>query len=424
MKVIDWLLVLLLSASPVASAQSMRCDTLHTIVNFRKGYSVLDSDYMDNGTRLRRLSDRIAELRDDSIMTIERVCVRGAASPDGYTDRNLALSRKRARTIADYLSHNTPLPDSIFTVEAAGIDWAQLEAMVDTSSMPHREEVLEILRTVPQWVFEGNAIVDSRKRRLGMLHGGRPYNYMATHFFPAMRQACFITEVCMTERAVPATQPDTTSAAPAPPSAPSRHDDAAPAPDRATSADAVPAAQPAAHPFHFALKTNMLYDAAAVPNIGLEIAIGRKWSLTANGMLAWWSRERSHYYYRFRGGEVEARRWWTCPRPGKGDGCLTGHHLGLYAQLFDYDIELGGTGRQSDGPCFGAGISYGYSLPVSRLFCIDFTVGIGWIGGQYRKYRPADGCYVWQSTVRHNWFGPTKAEISLVYKLGGKGGRR
>ena len=215
MKVIDWLLVLLLSASPVASAQSMRCDTLHTIVNFRKGYSVLDSDYMDNGTRLRRLSDRIAELRDDSIMTIERVCVRGAASPDGYTDRNLALSRKRARTIADYLSHNTPLPDSIFTVEAAGIDWAQLEAMVDTSSMPHREEVLEILRTVPQWVFEGNAIVDSRKRRLGMLHGGRPYNYMATHFFPAMRQACFITEVCMTERAVPATQPDTTSAAPA-----------------------------------------------------------------------------------------------------------------------------------------------------------------------------------------------------------------
>jgi len=70
MKVIDWLLVLLLSASPVASAQSMRCDTLHTIVNFRKGYSVLDSDYMDNGTRLRQLSDRIAELRDDSIMTI------------------------------------------------------------------------------------------------------------------------------------------------------------------------------------------------------------------------------------------------------------------------------------------------------------------------------------------------------------------
>lgn len=121
---------------------------------------------------------------------------------------------------------------------------------------------------------------------------------------------------------------------------------------------------------------------------------------------------------------MEARRWWTCPRPGKGDGCLTGHHLGLYAQLFDYDIELGGTGRQSDGPCFGAGISYGYSLPVSRLFCIDFTVGLGWIGGQYRKYRPADGCYVWQSTVRHNWFGPTKAEISLVYKLGGKGGRR
>ena len=41
-----------------------------------------------------------------------------------------------------------------------------------------------------------------------------------------------------------------------------------------------------------------------------------------------------------------------------------------------------------------------------------------------------DNCYVWQATKERHWFGPTKAEISLVWLIGrgnfnkGKGGRR
>ena len=85
---------------------------------------------------------------------------------------------------------------------------------------------------------------------------------------------------------------------------------------------------------------------------------------------------------------------------------------------------FGGKGRQSDGVSFGAGLSYGYSLAVGRHLNIDFTIGLGWFGGTYHKYLPVDDCFVWQSTVRQHWFGPTKAEISLVYVFGKKGGRR
>lgn len=95
-----------------------------------------------------------------------------------------------------------------------------------------------------------------------------------------------------------------------------------------------------------------------------------------------------------------------------------------YAQIADYDFEFGGKGRQSDGVSFGAGLSYGYSLAVGRHLNIDFTIGMGWFGGAYHKYLPVDDCFVWQSTVRQHWFGPTKAEISLVYVFGKKGGRR
>ena len=78
---------------------------------------------------------------------------------------------------------------------------------------------------------------------------------------------------------------------------------------------------------------------------------------------------------------------------------------------------------------WGAGISYGYSHPVGRRLNLDFTIGVGYFGGKYKKYRHIDDCYVWQSTHRLRWFGPTKAEISLVWlpwrgRNGQKGGAR
>ena len=79
---------------------------------------------------------------------------------------------------------------------------------------------------------------------------------------------------------------------------------------------------------------------------------------------------------------------------------------------------------------YSAGVEYGYSLPVAYRLNIDFTIAVGYWGGTYYEYTPVDNCYVWQATKERHWFGPTKAEISLVWLIGrenfnkGKGGRR
>ncbi len=421
MKVGYWFLVLLFFLPSVAAAQSLRRDTLRITVDFRRGYSTIDLGYCDNNKRLQELSQAIAAIHSDSTLRVEHVHVRGAASPDGFNNRNQALSEKRARNIADYLVQHTSLPENLFSVEAVGVDWAALEAMVDTSSMPYREEVLEVLRTVPEWIFEGSRIVDGRKRRLGMLRGGRPYQYMSDHFFPAMRRGHFITEVCITELGATHASADTTAPAekPAESDAYATHNTTT----TTTTTTSIPtSADTDANDsrLRIAVKTNMLYDAAAVPNLGVELGIGKRWSVAANAMLAWWSNKKRHRCYQLQGGDVEARFW----LPSSRREALTGHHFGAYAQIADYDFEFGGKGRQSDGVSFGAGLSYGYSLAVGRHLNIDFTIGLGWFGGTYHKYLPVDDCFVWQSTVRQHWFGPTKAEISLVYVFGKKGGRR
>ena len=102
----------------------------------------------------------------------------------------------------------------------------------------------------------------------------------------------------------------------------------------------------------------------------------------------------------------------------------------MYGQIVTYDFELGGKGYLGDKWSYGGGVAYGYSLPVGHRFNVDFTLGIGYLGGLYKEYIPLDGHYVWQTTKKRRWFGPTKAGISLVWLIGRgnysrkKGGRQ
>lgn len=93
------------------------------------------------------------------------------------------------------------------------------------------------------------------------------------------------------------------------------------------------------------------------------------------------------------------------------------HHLGVYAQGLTFDFETGGKGYLSNFS-YGFGLEYGYSLPVAKRLNIDFGLCIGYGGGKYKVYEPEDDCYVYKETKQRHWFGPTRAEISLIWLLG------
>lgn len=176
-----------------------------------------------------------------------------------------------------------------------------------------------------------------------------------------------------------------------------------------------------------AVKTNMLYDLAIVPNIGVEFYLGKNYSVAGNWMYSWWKSDPKAWYWRTYGGDL-AVRWWFGEKAQQKP--LQGHHVGLYGQIVTYDFEIGGRGYLGDRWSYGGGVEYGYSLPIARRLNIDFNIGVGYLGGEFKEYLPIDGHYVWQVTKQRHWFGPTKAEISLVWLLGrgnineGKGGKR
>ena len=98
----------------------------------------------------------------------------------------------------------------------------------------------------------------------------------------------------------------------------------------------------------------------------------------------------------------------------------------FFGRLFSFSVGFGiGFGF---GSClglsfgFGGGVEYGYAMPLGRRWLLDFTLGVGFQDGEYKEYLPMDGHYVWQSTHKRHWWGPTKAEVSLKWLIGNKKG--
>lgn len=403
------------------SAQNAKIqrNTLHAHIKFRQGYSQIDSSYSDNKTHLNRLVSLLDSTASDPQIRLKSLTIEGSASPEGYHNMNRRLSEKRARNMRAYIIDHTSISDSIIQTAPSDIDWQRLSELIAATDQPWRNKAIEIIAHTPIWVFEGKKIVDGRKKRLCRLQGGQAWEYMSKNFFPIMRNAQF--RIICEQEIRSATDDHTT--------ADNRIDNKflnnkQPAGIKNDStgtfltSDTVPAKQAATmastgkeRKFRPLLKTNMLYDAIAIPNIGIEIPIGKDWSVGANWMYAWWSNDSRHRFWRIYGGDIELRRWFSA-RP------RCGHHVGLYGQMLTYDIEWGKRGYLGDRWSWGIGLSYGYSLPIGKLFNIDFTLGIGYLNGDYMKYHPEDGRYLWESTHQQKWFGPTKAEVSLVWHIG------
>lgn len=175
-----------------------------------------------------------------------------------------------------------------------------------------------------------------------------------------------------------------------------------------------------------AVKSNLLLDALGVPSLGVEVPVAERWSMAANGACGWWNTDRRHRYWRLYGADLEVRYWMGPSSLRTKWRALTGHHLGLYAQMFTYDFEFGKRGYMGGNPgenifdkaTYGIGLSYGYSIRLARRLNMDFSLGLGYFGGDCQEYHPDNGCYVYDRTRHIHWWGPTRAEVQLVWLLG------
>ena len=416
-------MVVLMPTTLLANAYAASIqDSLRTTIYFRPGYSLLELSYRDNAANMKALTQGIQTIKGNPCVQLQHIRILSAASPEGNSALNKRVAKRRGERLRDYLKETLVLPDSIFTVSSAGEDWQGLAALIAKEKTPWRNKALQIIRHTPEWVTRNGKVVDGRKRQLQNLDGGKAWKYMLDNHFYTLRTGAVV--VCEVK---------TLAAESTPSAAEARQEQARQEQARLESASQQSASQsPSSPPFpaipsqvhpesqappvasYFALKSNLLYDALLVPNLALEASIGSGWTLGAGGMLAWWSKDAKHRYWRIYGGDLEIRKYFGTLSKSKP---LQGHHLGIYGDFLTYDFEFGAKGYQSKAT-YAAGIKYGYSHPIAKRLNLDFALGIGYLHSNYKTYVPRDGCYVYQETKKRKWLGPTQAEISLVWLLG------
>lgn len=414
--------ILLLYATGVwAREKDVSKVTSHTdsvTITFRQSKWDLDLDIGNNSEALDSIDSRLTTVLQDSVYRLRHVSVLGGASPEGTVAFNKFLSEHRAATLFGWFDKYNQLTDLDKSFTFYGRDWEGVLRLADKDpQLPYREETLSLLETIVSEKRSLNGEEPNRSlQRIKQLRGGEPYRYLYRHIFPKVRASKVVIDY---ERVLtPAARPPQLVA-----------EQLTIVPDT-LSAVSIKEIEDTAHtdishkgPFYMDLRSNILYDALALPNIGIEFYLGKNFSVGANWLYGWWKTDPRHRYWRAYGGEVFGRWWFGSKAEEKP---LTGHHVGVYCQLYTYDFEWGGTGEMGGKPggnlwdrnLWGAGAEYGYSLPVGRHINLDFSIGIGYTTGEYHKYKPIDGHYVWQSTHKRKYFGPTKLEVAFVWLLG------
>ena len=177
----------------------------------------------------------------------------------------------------------------------------------------------------------------------------------------------------------------------------------------------------------FAVKTNALYLATATPNVGLEVALGERWTFEAEGGYNPWTFDKEK--------NMKAKHWlvspefryWFC-------NSFQGHFIGINGNYTQFNvgalpvpvhaafISLNQTQEQDleksrvEGWAVGAGLTYGYAFPIARRWNIEFTAGFGYWYSVYNQYESRK-CGLFQETVQKHALGPTSLGISFIYMI-------
>lgn len=162
----------------------------------------------------------------------------------------------------------------------------------------------------------------------------------------------------------------------------------------------------------WAIKSNALYLAAGVTNLGAELSLDHNWSIDFPVVYSPYTIARS-YRMRFMYFQPEARYWFDRP--------MRGHFFGFHAHAGVFNVSVDDRNRyQSPHGFYGAGLSYGYSLPLARRWSAEFTVGLGYAHTKYDTYYNVHNGIRYRKDTPYNYWGVTKLGVNIVYRFGDK----
>lgn len=167
------------------------------------------------------------------------------------------------------------------------------------------------------------------------------------------------------------------------------------------------------------VKTNLVADGLLSPNLAVEVGVAPKWTLELTGEFNGWTLSHERRWKHWLA--MPEARYWLCDR-------FSGHFFGVEAHGGQYNIggfdgkwNLLGTDARKlkntryQGWFVGGGITYGYAWILGKHWNLEGEIGIGYSYTRYDRFRCAGCGKKIESGKSHNYVGPTKAALNIVY---------
>lgn len=173
----------------------------------------------------------------------------------------------------------------------------------------------------------------------------------------------------------------------------------------------------------FAVKTNLLYDAGAVPTLGVEFPVTRscRWSFDISGSYnpirmtgskfwkCWMVQPEIRYNFGHESGKSRGITyfWGTHLLGGEYNLQRTPWLRNIWSRLYD---------ERAEGWGIGAGTGIGVRFNISRHFAFEVEAAAGYIYTRYDRYR-AGICGERIGKGTRHYVGPTKLAVNFMFRL-------
>jgi len=162
---------------------------------------------------------------------------------------------------------------------------------------------------------------------------------------------------------------------------------------------------------HLAVKSNLLYDAVAIPSLGIETKIGKYTTLDISGTYDPISFPNDRKWKNWTV-QPELRRWGCMP--------FSGMFVGVNALAGGFNFEKVPIAKidnkRAQGTFYGGELTLGYHKILSPHWGLESGFSVGFIYTDYSRYR-CGSCGYKEMSFHKNYMGPTRLSISLVYMI-------
>lgn len=158
-------------------------------------------------------------------------------------------------------------------------------------------------------------------------------------------------------------------------------------------------------------RTNTLWWLTTTPNLGVEVAVDKKLTISVDGNYNAWTFFPDGMTLRHWLVQPELR-YWPCKS-------FEGHFFGVHGHYGKYNIGQIPFLPELDtytyrGKLYGGGVSYGYHFAIGRRWGLELTAGIGYTYLEYNKYVCSE-CAELMGRYKRHFFGPSRLGVSFIY---------